>query len=180
MLSTYMFIIVVFSVNSFFCQCTVNPTMCLGLKVHFDINATTKHVFSFSMYYLYRIPFPIDFISNFVSLYLDMTLLSSTSLDLKNSIWELLLTNRWVYFINNYYWYSDLFLPSYFVHLFMYYYFYYYILLLHYYAFTLLHFVYVLAFCRTGWVLFNKTPFPLFCVRSYIPFIFFYSLPLNF
>lgn len=118
MLSTYMFIIVVFSVNSFFCQCTVNPTMCLGLKVHFDINATTKHVFSFSMYYLYRIPFPIDFISNFVSLYLDMTLLSSTSLDLKNSIWELLLTNRWVYFINNYYWYSDLFLPSYFVHLF--------------------------------------------------------------
>ena len=152
--------------------------MCLDLKVHIDINATTKHIFSFSMYAFNSILFPIYAISNFFLLYLDMMLLSSTSLDFKNSIWELLLTNRWVQFINDYYWYIQTYIAILFC-IFIYYYFiivYYY----HYYAFTLLHFVYFPAFYRFGWVLSNKIPFPFFCVRSYIPFIFFDRLLLNF
>ena len=78
----------------FFCRCAVNPIMCLDLKVHFDINTATKHIFSFSIYAFNSILFPIDAISNFFLLYLDMMLLSSTSLDFKNSIWELLLIDE--------------------------------------------------------------------------------------
>lgn len=102
----------------FFCQCAVNPIMCLDLKVHFDINATTKHIFSFSINAFNSILFPTDAISNFFLLYLDMMLISSTSLDFKNSIWELLLIDE----SSSLMIITDIFrliLPSYFVYLFI-------------------------------------------------------------
>ena len=160
----------------FFCRCAVNPIMCLDLKVHFDINTATKHIFSFSIYAFNSILFPIDAISNFFLLYLDMMLLSSTSLDFKNSIWELLLideSSSLMIITDIFRHFAILFcIFIYYCFIIVYYY--------HYYAFTLLHFVYFHPFYRFGWVLSNKIPFPLFCVRRYIPFIFFYRLLLNF
>lgn len=129
-LSAYRFLIVMSVMSSQWIVClqyTINPRMCLYLNAYFEINATTKHFF---LIVCVSIHFSLNFILNFVSLYLDLTLINSTTLEFKISLWELLVTNRWVQPISNYYRYIIHFCHL-ILFLFMHYCFYYFILYFH-------------------------------------------------
>lgn len=140
----------------------LNPESFKG-QLYFDINATNKAFFSLSMcYYTFPHWFHFQFcaiIFRYVSRFKKFNLrvvVKSNSLIIITDIFRLIFAILFCVFMCYYY------------------------LLLYYYAFTWLHFVYLLPSIELVECYLSNCPLLLFCFRSDILFLFFYRLSYNF